>query len=310
MLASVCRKPACCARLQMSSSALAQACATIRTTPLTPVFGAVVHGLNLQDPQPEEVVAKLRALLVEHRLLLFRQGPERLLSGQRQVEISKWFGKLESTFFKHPRSPHPDVFRVSNDDAEGCTQVGRSGWHIDGSFQAKPFKVQTMHFHSVVEGGATLFSPLSEVIGALPPQTRAEWEELSFVGSGEMVHPLIYAHPQSGLSTLCFHCGEPFVRTFAVGFDADTHTAKRLYDARQTTAMRKEIARQLEAQAHTLEWEAGDFALLDNLALAHYAAEGTQQRRDVAGLRVLHRTTVAGEHVPSKQPASKPLQAE
>ena len=31
------------------------------------------------------------------------------------------------------RSPHPDVFRVSNDEREGCTGVGRTGWHIDGA---------------------------------------------------------------------------------------------------------------------------------------------------------------------------------
>lgn len=44
-----------------------------------------------------------------------------------QVEISRWFGPLESTFYKHPMSPHPDVFRVSNDPAQGCTGE-RGGW--------------------------------------------------------------------------------------------------------------------------------------------------------------------------------------
>lgn len=59
-----------------------------------------------------------------HRLLLFRgQG---VVSGVRHVEISQWFGELESTFYKHPRSPHPDVFRVSNVRAEGCTGVLRA----------------------------------------------------------------------------------------------------------------------------------------------------------------------------------------
>lgn len=38
-----------------------------------------------------------------------------------QVRISGWFGDLESTFYKHPHSPHPDVFRVSNDRQHGCT---------------------------------------------------------------------------------------------------------------------------------------------------------------------------------------------
>jgi taurine dioxygenase len=44
-----------------------------------------------------------------------------VVSGERQVAISRWFGELESTFYKHPLSPHPDVFRVSNDPSQGCT---------------------------------------------------------------------------------------------------------------------------------------------------------------------------------------------
>ena len=61
-----------------------------------------------------------------HRLLVFRdQG---VVSGERHVEISQLFGELESTFYKHPASPHPDVFRVSNDPAQGCTGGFACGW--------------------------------------------------------------------------------------------------------------------------------------------------------------------------------------
>jgi taurine dioxygenase len=42
----------------------------------------------------------------------------------------------------------------------------------------------------------------------------------------------------------------------------------------------------------------GDFALIDNLAVAHFAAPGTQRAAGEAGLRVLHRTTVAGDAAP------------
>jgi alpha-ketoglutarate-dependent taurine dioxygenase len=63
---------------------------------------------------PETIVEQIKKDVHEHRLVIFKnQG---VISGDRQVEISKWFGKLESTFYKHPKSPHPDVFRVSNVD--------------------------------------------------------------------------------------------------------------------------------------------------------------------------------------------------
>ena len=77
------------------------------------------------------------------------------ITGDRHVEISKWFGELESTFYKHPRSPHPDVFRVSNNENEGCTGVGRTGWHIDGSFQKSPFAYSLYYMESVPKDGPT-----------------------------------------------------------------------------------------------------------------------------------------------------------
>lgn len=65
------------------------------------------------------VIEQMKKDVAVHRLLVFKdQG---IISGQRHVEISRWFGELESTFFKHHKSPHPDVFRVSNDRYEGCT---------------------------------------------------------------------------------------------------------------------------------------------------------------------------------------------
>lgn len=142
-----------------------------------------------------------------HRLMIFRdQG---VIEGDRHVEISHWFGPLESTFYKHPRSPHPDVFRVSNDPDEGCTGVGRTGWHVDGSFQRSPFAYSLYHIISVPRAGDTVFAPLHEIINSLPPQQRARWERLWMCSDrrGGLVKPLVYTHPRSGLDTLCFHLG-------------------------------------------------------------------------------------------------------
>ena len=79
----------------------------LELTPLAPTFGVVIEGIDLRERQPELTVSTLRQLLREHRLLLFRQGADRLVSGERHVEISRWFGPLESTFHRHPRSPSP-----------------------------------------------------------------------------------------------------------------------------------------------------------------------------------------------------------
>jgi alpha-ketoglutarate-dependent taurine dioxygenase len=118
-----------------------------------PVVGAEVYGVDLKKDLSQDVVEAIKRDVHEHRVLIFKdQG---IISGERQVEISKWFGELESTFFKHPRSPHPDVFRVSNVSSEGCTNVGRTGWHIDGSFMHKPFSHSIYHMVNVPKTGDT-----------------------------------------------------------------------------------------------------------------------------------------------------------
>lgn len=86
--------------------------------------------------------------------------------------------------------------------------------HADGTFLPKPFKIQTMHFWQTSRGGSTLFSPLEELVHALPPELRQRWDRLYFVGNREhAVHPLIYKHPVTKKDTLCFHCGSHFVDT-------------------------------------------------------------------------------------------------
>ena len=53
----------------------------------------------------------------------------------------------------------------------------------------------------------------AQAIATLTAEARTEWEQLFFV-SDSQVSPLVCAHPATGAPTLCFHCGEPFVRSF------------------------------------------------------------------------------------------------
>lgn len=116
-------------------------------------LGAEVFGMNLQSDPPPNIIEEIKNDVHKFRLLVFRdQG---VISGPRQVEISKWFGELDSTFYRHPKSPDPDVFRVSNDEKEGCTNVGRTGWHIDGSFQPAPFAYSIYHIIEAPKKGDT-----------------------------------------------------------------------------------------------------------------------------------------------------------
>lgn len=121
---------------------------------MTPApIGVEIRGIDLSQDVPEDLINQFRKDVHKHRLLIFKNQGK--ITGNRHVEISKWFGELESTFYKHPKSPHPDVFRVSNVREEGCTNVGRTGWHIDGSFMEKPFGFSLYYMESVPKSGDT-----------------------------------------------------------------------------------------------------------------------------------------------------------
>eukprot|EP00286_Rhodomonas_abbreviata_P028215 CAMPEP_0181313104 /NCGR_PEP_ID=MMETSP1101-20121128/14068_1 /TAXON_ID=46948 /ORGANISM="Rhodomonas abbreviata, Strain Caron Lab Isolate" /LENGTH=296 /DNA_ID=CAMNT_0023420031 /DNA_START=426 /DNA_END=1316 /DNA_ORIENTATION=- len=275
-------------------------------TPITPHFGGEVRGFDLKGTAPlsPAVVNQLKEDMKQYRVLVFKgQGQ---ISGERQVQISQQLGEIESTFYKHPRSPHPDIFRVSNDEGEGCTGVGRTGWHVDGTFQQKPFKYQTMHFHSVAEGGDTWFVPLKELYELQDEETKSRWERLwMLTGRGGFTHPLVYTHPVRRDTTLLLHCGRPFCSGWALDDDNVSTKQRRIARLLPAHEIQDELTAKLDAAVDTIgikmRWEEGDFAINDNLGNAHYATPGTQGSRAAVGLRVLHRTTVAGEEVPEKE---------
>ncbi|KAL6780035.1 hypothetical protein ACKKBF_B14675 [Auxenochlorella protothecoides x Auxenochlorella symbiontica] len=257
-----------------------------------PNFGAEVFGLQLRDSVPGPVVQRIKDDVSRHRLLIFRdQG---IISGPRQAEIGGWFGDLESTFRKHPRSPHPDVFRVSNDPAEGCIGVGREGWHIDGSFQPAPFSHSLYHIIDVPSRGATRFVALTELLSSLPVDQLAHWRRLSMRSDrrDQALKPLVYVHPGTGHPTMCFHTG----MTAAYVEDAGSERERTL----PAQPLNREIEAAIEAQpVYDHCWRAGDFLIADNLALGHEASPDTQCPVSEVGLRVMHRSTVKGTHAPT-----------
>ncbi|XP_047487471.1 alpha-ketoglutarate-dependent sulfate ester dioxygenase-like isoform X2 [Penaeus chinensis] len=268
---------------------------------LTPVkLGCEVRGINLKQDVPPEVMAAIKEDVTKHRLLIFKdQG---VVSGERHVEIAKWFNEPESTFYKHPRSPHPDVFRVSNDRSEGCTNVGRTGWHIDGSFQEAPFAYALYHMVSVPSNGPTVFAPLTDIIEELPREQRIRWERLYMISDGRSgpVHPLIYSHPITKRKVLCFHLG----MTDSFIWDYKT-PQQRITKEEETYSLLQEIHHEFiknnKVRQFSHQWEVGDFIISDNLSVGHEAAPETQLPRSQVGLRILHRVTTKGHCPPAKE---------
>ncbi|KAG8330760.1 hypothetical protein J6590_055745 [Homalodisca vitripennis] len=240
---------------------------------LTPIkLGCEVRGIDLKTETRKEVIERIKEDVTEHRMLIFKdQG---VITGDQQVHISKWFGEVEDTFYKHEKSPHPKVARISNDPNEGYTGVGRTGWHIDGTFQYAPNAYSLYYMASVPKEGATVFAPLTEVIEDLSPEKYAEWDRLWMVINRRTgpIHPLIYTHPRSKKKEL----------------------------ERILSDINQEFVKDNGRIQYKHNWEEGDFIISDNCAVAHEASPETQTSRSQVGLRVLHRTTVHNPIPPAK----------
>lgn len=124
-------------------------------------LGVDVKGIQLAEVHkfPEFLKEEIRQLVHQERLVIFRDQGE--VSGQKHVEISEWFGPLDTSvqkgdpLYTHPKCPHPSIHRISNDAKEGCRDAGRSGWHIDGSLLHRPFGYALYHMVKVPMTGAT-----------------------------------------------------------------------------------------------------------------------------------------------------------
>jgi len=258
--------------------------------------GCEAVGINLSNEVSKETIQQIRKDVEKHRIVVFKKQEN--ITPLRHLEIGRWFGEIESTFYNHAKSPHRDIFRVSNDKAEGCTNVGRTGWHIDGSFMPQPFSHSLYHIISVPSAGTTSFLPLTDFIQSVDQEKRELWESLWMVSdSRDVVHPLIYKHPDTGHPVLCFHLG------MTAGFVKNYSTDQQSFVSRSETElilrdMHDEILNSNLIYHH--KYEEGDFIISDNLAVGHEASPETQLPRSQVGLRVMHRVTIAGKHRPSK----------
>ena len=96
----------------------------MQVTPLTPVIGAEVTGLDLTRLEEDQFEA-LRAAFTAHSVLFFRDQPR--LAPEDQVAFCRRFGELHT----HPAAPtlegHPEVFVIH---AHKDSKVANgNGWH-------------------------------------------------------------------------------------------------------------------------------------------------------------------------------------
>ncbi len=272
----------------------------LTVTPLHPLFGARVAGIDLRRPVAPDAAAELRAAFARYSVLHL---PDQPLDDAAQVAFSRVFGAVRRTSFKMVGA-HPYVSDLSNVDAEGNFLAPDSArrkfllvnsrWHTDGSYEAQPPIASMLAARAApAHGGETAFASMRAGYAALPEAMRTRAAGLGAahdyaysmshygdagVGAAELAppatHPLVKRHAPSGETTLYVSGHIERIHGMAV---AD---GRRLAEDLIAWCTRPE-------RVYTHRWRDGDVVIWDNRCTLHRAIDVPLAER-----RILKRTTI------------------
>jgi taurine dioxygenase len=143
----------------------------VQITPLSPILGSEIRGIDLSEPVDDIVFSKIEAALNETHLLVFRHQAR--LTPERQIEFSRRFGPLQIHVQRKFLLPgHPEILVVSNEfrngEPIGLVDAGKY-WHSDLSYMAEPSLGSLLHAQILPkDGGDTLFINMHAAYDALP----------------------------------------------------------------------------------------------------------------------------------------------
>ncbi len=267
-------------------------------------FGARVSGLDLSQPMPADLRAELNAAFAKHAVLYF---PDQPLTIEQLEAFTLQFGEFGVDPFIKPLENHPHVLELRREADEKAVNFG-AAWHSDWSFQQEP-PAATILISKVTPpvGGDTLFadccqafedlsltmqqwlSGLKAVHSAVRPYGRSgvfanetESRSMKIVTGVEaektFTHPVVRTHPVSGRQALYVS------PTYTLGIEglseAESEHILAFLFARVTQ----------EKYVYAHKWSQNMVTIWDNRTTLHNAGGGYDGH-----LRVMHRTTVAGE---------------
>jgi taurine dioxygenase len=274
----------------------------VRVEPSGAACGATVSEVDLSGELTPELVSKIRAAWLEHRVLAFtgqRMDDDAL---ERFTLAMGGFG--EDPFFA-PIEGRAKIAAIRR-EADETTPLFAENWHSDWSFLAEPPAGTCLLAIEVPPvGGDTLFADQHTAWEALPERRKAELEGLAAIHSARLAyapqgtygerdkgrsmdirpsdtamatqrHPLIATHPETGRRGFFSAFG------YIIGIEG-------MSDAEALPLLRELYAWQTRDEfVHRQRWEPGMLVLWDNRAVLHRATGGYEGHR-----RELHRTTIA-----------------
>jgi taurine dioxygenase len=272
----------------------------IETINLTRGFGSIVSGVDLSEELPQSVVDRLSELLVERKVLLFRNQP---LTPRSQRDFAARFGTLHI----HPIYPVlPELPEILLLDTHADFLPDNDNWHTDVTFSKTPPLAGILAAKRIPSvGGDTLWSdcaaayealsaPLQRLLEGLTAQHSVaksfpaeRWQsdpafkeryERAVAKHPPVNHPVVRTHPVSKRKGL-------FVNE---GFTTHINELK----SRESEALLRLLFAHAGQPEFTIRWRwaVDDLAFWDNRNTQHYAVSDYLPER-----RTMHRATVNGD---------------
>ena len=257
--------------------------AALDISPLSPVVGAAVHGLDLRQAIDDQTAERLREAFAHHAVLCVRDQQVTASEHARFVAV---FGAVDTGYRVRSGARSDEVRKrgvmlVSNIRKNGrpigSLPDGEMQFHSDGAHRDVPYMATSLHAVRIPSrGGDTLFANLAAAYEALDEETRDriaglrvrnmygyddtfrdETTDENDPNSSSATHDLVRTHPESGRKALYLN---RLMTRYVIGMDRAESDAllARLFDH----AERPEFV-----YAH--KWAVGDVLIWDNRCLNH-----------------------------------------
>ena len=268
-------------------------------------LGAEVRGVDLSKDVSDEVLAEIRAALLDNLVIAIR---DQSITPDQQLAFARRWGEIHLHPFMQGMDDYPEILKIVKRPTDKKNFGG--SWHTDQMFSPSPAMGTMLYALEVPSaGGDTLFTNqylaydnLSDAMKDIAGQLRTvcvgdnfkaanglsrkerydrQMSEMKVKDPGDVIttsiHPLVRTHPETGRKSI-------YIGGHVQNFDGMTdEESQPLMDFFMKQSIRPE---------HTcrVRWETGTLTFWDNRCTQHFAINDYP-----AETRIMHRITVRGD---------------
>ncbi|MFO1024463.1 MAG: TauD/TfdA family dioxygenase [Acetobacteraceae bacterium] len=267
--------------------------------------GAEIRGVDLSKDLPQDVLAEIRAALLDNLVIVFRDQD---LTPDQQLAFARKWGDIHLHPFMQGMPDHPEILAIIKRPTDKKNFGG--SWHTDQMFSPNPAMGTMLYAKQVPSaGGDTMFTnqylayeSLSDGMKALANKLRTvcvgdnfkqadgrsrkdryadTMADMKVKDPGNVqttsIHPLVRTHPETGRKAL-------YIGGHVQYFEGMTdEESQPLIDFFMKHSVRPEFTVRVR-------WQNGTLTFWDNRCTQHFAVNDYP-----AETRIMHRITICGD---------------